>query len=596
LSFILKNRFGLSTAAFVMVATIMLGLVGTSPTTTYAAAQTCTPSATTFNNNVATSVTLTAGAGTINNNTGATSTLAAGGTVTLTGVATGGSATTLSGTIPAGNWAGTSAGIVVTGGTDDCTTGPTALTFNGLAIGQNTTLTIPTHGLSSQTITIRGTVGGAALATTTIVTVTTDKGEFTATGSGGAVTPSKSVQLLLNAGTVSGSATGTVTWRGIAGESAGTVNFTASANQSGTSLFKTTTGTTTVPTASDPVKIDNVDQTYGTHKAIGYRSSSAEYQPWGHGSLLIFRAVDGSGNGASGRVLKVTTDKGSLVDASTLGTTETAIQGACGTSTTPKTIFVTTVSAVTGPLGGSNTSGSSVGRAGVVLCGAASGEAGTATVTVVDNQLASVSQTRQVDIAKKSTSANISATVDGNTVTVNVTDPAGLKASDMLKVNFSVVPSTEGAVTDSCVLLKNGAASTQVAVTPGKTVTVLASVSENGDGLCATASVRTYGSTTVTVGGSTGSTGGSTSGSGTISSGSVPAAGGFGLVVFGGGTTDQLVAASGCPAATSAFYATVNGDFVTYVPGTSIAAVNAAFMAAFPAGIPAGTPLIGKCK
>ena len=46
-----------------------------------------------------------------------------------------------------------------------------------------------------------------------------------------------------------------------------------------------------------------------------------------------------------------------------------------------------------------------------------------------------------------------------------------------------------------------------------------------------------------------------------------------------------------------ALWATVNGNFVTYVPGTTITAVNADFLAAFPGGIlPAGTPLIGKCK
>jgi len=40
----------------------------------------------------------------------------------------------------------------------------------------------------------------------------------------------------------------------------------------------------------------------------------------------------------------------------------------------------------------------------------------------------------------------------------------------------------------------------------------------------------------------------------------------------------------------------VGGSFVTYVPGTTIAAVNAAFLAQFPDGaVPTGTALIGKC-
>jgi hypothetical protein len=85
-------------------------------------------------------------------------------------------------------------------------------------------------------------------------------------------------------------------------------------------------------------------------------------------------------------------------------------------------------------------------------------------------------------------------------------------------------------------------------------------------------------------------------GSGAIVSGSIPKTGGFGLVVFGGGTVQQLVTATGCPTATMAVWATVAGNFVVYVPGTTIGAVNADFMAAFPGGnIPANTALLGKC-
>lgn len=83
---------------------------------------------------------------------------------------------------------------------------------------------------------------------------------------------------------------------------------------------------------------------------------------------------------------------------------------------------------------------------------------------------------------------------------------------------------------------------------------------------------------------------------GTIVSGSVPPTGGFGLFVFGGGTNAQLVAASGCPPSTAAFWATnPSGDFVAYVPASTVAVVNAAWNAMFPSGIPANTPLIGKC-
>jgi hypothetical protein len=85
-------------------------------------------------------------------------------------------------------------------------------------------------------------------------------------------------------------------------------------------------------------------------------------------------------------------------------------------------------------------------------------------------------------------------------------------------------------------------------------------------------------------------------GSGAIVSGSIPKTGGFGLIVWGGGNVSALVTATGCPQATMALWATIAGEFVVYVPGTTIGAVNAAFMAAFPGGaIPANTALLGKC-
>lgn len=83
---------------------------------------------------------------------------------------------------------------------------------------------------------------------------------------------------------------------------------------------------------------------------------------------------------------------------------------------------------------------------------------------------------------------------------------------------------------------------------------------------------------------------------GTIISGSIPIGGGFGLIVFGGGTNQQLLTASGCPQATATFYATnAQGGFVTYIPGSGVQAVNATWNALFNNGIPATTALIGKC-
>lgn len=84
-----------------------------------------------------------------------------------------------------------------------------------------------------------------------------------------------------------------------------------------------------------------------------------------------------------------------------------------------------------------------------------------------------------------------------------------------------------------------------------------------------------------------------------ITAGSVPDDGKFGLFVFGGGTIAQLVtaAAAGRDGRRLAIWATVNGRFVTYLPGTRIGQVNAEFLAAFPNGnIPANTAFIGTMR
>lgn len=84
-------------------------------------------------------------------------------------------------------------------------------------------------------------------------------------------------------------------------------------------------------------------------------------------------------------------------------------------------------------------------------------------------------------------------------------------------------------------------------------------------------------------------------GEGEIVSGDIPPTG-FGLFVFGGGTNAQLVTASGCPQTTVTFYATnSSGGFVVYIPGSGVAAVNAAWNALFSNDIPELQPLIGKC-
>ncbi|MFA7297671.1 MAG: hypothetical protein WC211_10895 [Dehalococcoidia bacterium] len=85
---------------------------------------------------------------------------------------------------------------------------------------------------------------------------------------------------------------------------------------------------------------------------------------------------------------------------------------------------------------------------------------------------------------------------------------------------------------------------------------------------------------------------------GRIASGSPPPAnGGFSFFVFGGGTMPQLVQAAGCEGGRGAFWVTNPlGEFVTYVAGTLVSAVNAAWFALFPDGVPPGQPMMGSCR
>jgi hypothetical protein len=80
-----------------------------------------------------------------------------------------------------------------------------------------------------------------------------------------------------------------------------------------------------------------------------------------------------------------------------------------------------------------------------------------------------------------------------------------------------------------------------------------------------------------------------------------PAGGGFGTFEFCGGTFDQLFKASKCPPpqATSQsafFYNRPQGDFIVWIPGSQVAAVNAQIMALWPEQIPPGTIFTAKCK
>ncbi len=85
-------------------------------------------------------------------------------------------------------------------------------------------------------------------------------------------------------------------------------------------------------------------------------------------------------------------------------------------------------------------------------------------------------------------------------------------------------------------------------------------------------------------------------GGSSITSGSIPARG-FGLFVFSGGSSAQLLGASGCTGAAATFWAATGaGGLDVYIPAAAVAAVNASWSRRFAAGIPAGTPLIGRCQ
>jgi hypothetical protein len=79
-----------------------------------------------------------------------------------------------------------------------------------------------------------------------------------------------------------------------------------------------------------------------------------------------------------------------------------------------------------------------------------------------------------------------------------------------------------------------------------------------------------------------------------------PAGGGFGTFAFCGGSYEKLLAVSGCPAATAVFYYnTPAGGYVVWIPGSTVAVVNADFQATFPnehMPIPMGTIFTAKCK
>lgn len=302
---------------------------------------------------------------------------------------------------------------------------------------------------------------------------------------------------------------------------------------------------------------------------------------------------DAAGLGVNNQVVLLTTDRGSLVD---------GMDQACA-GVTAKSITATTATEAQ-VLNGTTQAGTIA----FTICTNQLDAPGKATITAQNISTAMANSTFAVADAGRP--AKITATVTGNSIAVTVTDANGNNVADGTPVRFTMSQNA-GAVSTTCTSTTNGAASAVVAlVAASGTVIVSTDWNETGatvPGCAAAAAGNQTAQVTATTGSQTIAAsatvpGGAAApapagGTGALTSGSVPAAGGFGLIVFGGGTTAQLVTASACPSATSAFWFTSGGNFLTYVPGTTIAAVNADFLAAFPGGnIPANTPFIGKCK
>ena len=318
------------------------------------------------------------------------------------------------------------------------------------------------------------------------------------------------------------------------------------------------------------------------------------------GTFGSLQVQDASGLGVNSQVVLISVDRGAIV----AGQATTCVGG----GVTAKSITATT--ATVAPLTGASTA---AGTATFTVCANQKDAPGKITVTAqnISTTMANGTST----ITQSGRPVKIAATVSGNTISVMVTDTAGNPVADATPVRF-LISTNAGAVSPACAPTTNGAAS-GVAALNAATGTVIVTTDWNETGAnastCGTAAVAatnvasavsgSAGAQTLqsTVSLPSGTTSGGTTtppvaGAGSISSGSVPAAGGFGLIVASG-DIKGVVTASGCPAASAAFWATVNGNFVTYVPGTTITAVNADFLAASPNGIlPAATPLIAKCK
>lgn len=306
-------------------------------------------------------------------------------------------------------------------------------------------------------------------------------------------------------------------------------------------------------------------------------NASPNYTSPTTGTNLSLRVTDSAGLGVNGQVVLVSVDKGTL----------TAGFGATCPSTA-KAVTGTTAS-LAPSAGGTNEAGTIQ----LTFCALQTDAPGKATVTAQNVSTTMANATASISMAGRP--SKVEATATGNAISAKVSDSGGNAVADGTPVRFTM-STNAGATSTSCTTTSNGAASAVVALIAATgTVIVSADWNENGAAATCAAAGAQQVAASVTVPGGSATSGGTTGGGGTgvLTSGSVPATG-FGLIVFSGGTVAQLVTASGV-GNTGALYATVGGIFVPYVPGTTIAAVNADFLAAFPGGnIPANTAFVGR--
>ena len=498
--------------------------------------------------------------------------------------------------------------VIVVASTTDCgtaisTTGP----ISGVAVtGIPVTVSPPSPSLPADGSTsyglcvmLRDAAGGNAVSNVTIRFIVT-RGYV---GGGTAREFTVATNQAGNAGTV---------YRG-AGFEASTEVVSARADLLNRTAIVSITLTGTVSSASAGVVVDRIEFTKPTFEAIAATVSngtSRYVSPVSTTSLSV-RAIDFNGSGVIGVQLQLTTDRGRVVPNPAFVTNSVVGLVALCATANARTILAPTREFDLDVPNGIEVPGS----LNFTLCAKDTDEPGLATIsaTVVTN--ANVKSDTGVLISGVPSELDHSFEDDG-TLRVTVRDAKGNHVADGTPVRFTL-PRTIGSVSTTCAATKNGSASALVIVDNAASVLTSTDWSEFGTApACSgstgakvltisvpvspvkvaapaptTPAARTPGTSTP---GTT--TPAPAAGPPTATYNTIPTEGGFGLMIFSGGIATELVTASKCPVGSMVIFAAVAGFFVSYVPGTQIAAVNEGFMALYPGRIPPNTPFIGRCR